>query len=1328
MAGPTASLRDTFDDGTIDTAQWGTSGGVTESGGVAVIPCTAAYPSLYSADSKDLTGSFFYAAITIPAFGTGTRQNGMQLLAGGNNNLEWYADGTYLFPIYKIAGVQTTLATLTYSPGTHRWWRIRHSGSTVYWDTSANGREWIQRASATTPITITALTAAFSSGYYGAESAADMTVDNVNVYPVTAYPLPIAVDLRLGASHVRSGAVGTSTQDSGGGVWSADKAAYDVTAVLDVQVDVTPTDWTPPQLMTLAGKYLAAGNQRSWVFYVNTNGTLEITWSPDGTFASALSATSTVAVGAANNSRKAVRCTLWGNTGIQREARFYTADTVAGTWTQLGATVTGATTSVFAGTADLTVGGGDGNAAVFASASTFTGKIHGFAMYSGIKELGGTRVAYADFTRLRPGVETFTDLDENEWAVEGSSVVVQEWTDVTVEPVYARSKIEIGRGRANETSQADPSRCGFELADRGGDFSPRNPAGAHYGRIGRNTPARVSLDGSVVALLLHRAVHDYAFTRDSAGLSITGDIDLRVDVALTSWSGLPTVLCAKYVSPTAHSWNFALTTGGFLALVWSADGTTDLTATSTVAVPLPHHGRKAVRATLDVNNGAAGKTVTFYTAEDMDSSWTQLGDAVTTSGTTSIFNGSDEVRLLGYDAAYTGGAHAILYEAEIRNGIGGSLAGSPAFTSAAAGAASVTDGQGNVWDLAGSSEVADRDWRFCGEVSSWPVERDTSGRDVWVAVDAGGVLRRLGQGASPVSSTMYRGLTSRPEVVEYWPCEDSDGATSIASGLAGRLRMAVSGAPSFASSSVFACSKPLPTLGESTWFGRVVDYANPNFQHQWWFLLAVPSGGVSANCIVARTICIAGTAVRWELSVSTAGGLRLQAFNDVVGAGSSILDTGFVAFAVNGELLRVSVGLDQDGADIDYFMHTLEVGASSGLAWTGTLAGNVLGRVTSIEVNPGRVLTDTVVGHVSVHDEIISLFDLGDELGAYAGEAAGGRVLRLCAENGVEAAVVGGVADTAAMGSQLPKTLVELLRECETADGGILYEPREFLGLSYRTRLSMCAQEVLAGAAAVELDYGAADLSEFRPVDDDRATRNDVTASRAGGASARAVEESGPLSVLPPPDGVGVYDEDVAVNVETDDQLPDQAGWRRHLGTADEARHPAVRVNLARAPFTASAVSTAAVRALDVGGLVTVTDPPADLPPDDIRQVAQGFSETLDAFEHSITVNCAPASPWEGVGVYDAAGTRYSPDGSHLGADATSGATSITVTTPTGPVWDDADQPYDLMVGGERVTVTAVSGATSPQTLTVTRSVNGVVRGHSEGEEVRLFQPAYYGF
>ena len=77
-----------------------------------------------------------------------------------------------------------------------------------------------------------------------------------------------------------------------------------------------------------------------------------------------------------------------------------------------------------------------------------------------------------------------------------------------------------------------------------------------------------------------------------------------------------------------------------------------------------------------------------------------------------------------------------------------------------------------------------------------------------------------------------------------------------------------------------------------------------------------------------------------------------------------------------------------------------------------------------------------------------------------------------------------------------------------------------------------------------------------------------------------------------------------------------------------------------------------------------------------------------------------------------------------------SAATTLYVATsnPATPLWTTTagDFPLDIAVDGERITVTNITGSSSPQTFTVTRSVNGVVKSHSSGADVRLWTPPVY--
>lgn len=59
----------------------------------------------------------------------------------------WYQQGI-LSAYQEVNENPTAVATLTYSPTTHAYWRIRESAGTVYWDTSSNGTTWTTQGTA----------------------------------------------------------------------------------------------------------------------------------------------------------------------------------------------------------------------------------------------------------------------------------------------------------------------------------------------------------------------------------------------------------------------------------------------------------------------------------------------------------------------------------------------------------------------------------------------------------------------------------------------------------------------------------------------------------------------------------------------------------------------------------------------------------------------------------------------------------------------------------------------------------------------------------------------------------------------------------------------------------------------------------------------------------------------------------------------------------------------------------------------------------------------------------------------------------------------------
>jgi len=891
------------------------------------------------------------------------------------------------------------------------------------------------------------------------------------------------------------------------------------------------------------------------------------------------------------------------------------------------------------------------------------------------------------------------------------------WTDVTSYLTMGTGAVTIGRGHPDESTTTSPSTTQATFNNRDARFSGKNPAGPYYGQLGRNVPLRLSVPEGASYLRSDTDQASYASCPDSAGVSITGDTEIQLDITLSSWRQA-TILAAKFGNSGQFSWLLSLQGNGTLFFSSSPDGAAQVTAASTVSIPNPPGGTALRRCAVKVTLAVATGTVTFWTAPDIGGTWTQLGAAVV-SGATSVFDSTAPVTA-GWTVStslaapgYQGKIHAF----RLLSGIGGTVKASPDFTTQTPGATSFTDAQSNTWTVAGTAEISNRKYRLHAECSAWPQKWDPTGTSVTVAVTAGGLLRRLTQGSSPLSSALYRayvrlGGTVAP--VAYWPCEDGSNAARLASALGGQA-MSFTGAPSLAGFSGFACSNPIPLLSGSTWTAAVPAYSGGT-DAILRFLMAVPSTGAPDMSVVAR-MYLTGTIRRADLLYHTGGALQMLCYD---GSGGVLEDTGSVAFGVNGKLMRVGLELRRNGTGTDCNIETLTVGAAAAVnSTTLTLASSTAGMCTMIVFNPAAgVITDTAIGHVSLQSTWDTLFDLSGALAAWQGEAAGNRFRRLCGEEGITFRGIGDLGDTTAMGPQATAHLTALLQECADADRGIEFEPRQVLGLGYRTRVSMLNQ-----APAVTLAYTqlAADLL---PTEDDQFVFNDITATQASGSFSQQVLATGPLSVQAPPAGIGRYDTSVTVNLAGDSGLDDVAGWILHMSTVNEPRYPAVNVDLATTLVTGLFYD---LQEADLGDRIVITGTPAWLPPDGIDELIQGIAESLYVKVFTLAWACVPRSPWAVSFADDPVYGRADTDGSALHAGITSAATSMTVDTTAGfPLWTTAaaDFPFDVAVGGERITVTNITGSSSPQAFTVTRSVNGVVKAHSAGEDIRLFFPA----
>jgi hypothetical protein len=157
------------------------------------------------------------------------------------------------------------------------------------------------------------------------------------------------------------------------------------------------------------------------------------------------------------------------------------------------------------------------------------------------------------------------------------------------------------------------------------------------------------------------------------GSNITGDLDIRVKLKSPDWSNGTQTVASKFGASGNRSFRFQLNSAGNLIFDWSTDGTNlQSAANSNTPVPFADNATGWVRVVLDVDNGAGGHDIKFYTSAD-GITWTQLGATVTrATGATTVFASTFSYELGARTSTaepLVGGAR--LNEAQIRDGIDG---------------------------------------------------------------------------------------------------------------------------------------------------------------------------------------------------------------------------------------------------------------------------------------------------------------------------------------------------------------------------------------------------------------------------------------------------------------------------------------------------------------------------------------------------------------------------------------------------------------------------------------------------------------------------------
>jgi len=921
-----------------------------------------------------------------------------------------------------------------------------------------------------------------------------------------------------------------------------------------------------------------------------------------------------------------------------------------------------------------------------------------------------------------------------------------------------RQTVQASWGLPDEGEGITPAKCGAQLdnADRDDLVRPYSPDDARstlYGRIGRNTPGRVAL----AAGLNSGTMSDTADAFGRTSVDTWGSTDTGEAWSLTGLGG--TVSNADFdvaggfgtqSVPVADAYRYAYLNGVSVRDVNIA--VTFKVAQATGASLYPANilirgdsDLAYIRGRVEVTTTNTVKVLIVARGNVV-----QLGEAtvagLTHTGTgqplrVRLFAAGNRIQMRVWIAANT---EPDTWDLTVTDTTEAPQTGWIGLRSGRAVGNSNTSPvvfSYDNWESTTYLPIAD------GAVSSWAPDRNPTEGDAWTDIEITGPSQRINSSKSVISAirgSLKAELASngQSEPEGYWPLEDGENTLTTES-LVDRtpgfsVYQAVStvapGIVKFGEGTSPPGSAPIIDLSGGGSL-RVILPDNDSFSDIWtldWvatFPLNGQDGSVPGSMLTLITdspglgYITTDAGPTWRMFYAPSEGAANT------GRAIASAPPGFPAAPLptpydDGQPHHYRLAAEQNGGDVEITLYydDFQVGVAADFSDDGNPT-TTIGRIKEIRINDANPEGGSMMPSIG---QIVLWYstpsDTHEMVFGYDGERATTRFLRLLDEHNIVGAVAGDT-DSPMMGPQYPATLPELLDFIRATDGGMIYDGRAWNGLEMRPGRTLFNQ-----TAALELTFGEdGNVAEAKPVTDDLGIANDFTATGLGLGEAHAERSSGPLNVNDPiddPEGISRKPGQVDGNPVDRDAMMGLATWGLHKGTWPGARYPQVVVDLTKHPELIPAVM-----ALRPGDLITIEGLDVDL----VELIVLGGAHDIEYYHHVVTLNCAPAGPYR-VGLVSGTGMRVSSGTSSLATDFNAGvATSMSVAV-TGALWKTSGTvPFHIRVGGVVLNVTAISGASSPQTFTVDATpVNGVSRlieadGPAALTRVNLADPAYVG-
>jgi hypothetical protein len=596
-----------------------------------------------------------------------------------------------------------------------------------------------------------------------------------------------------------------------------------------------------------------------------------------------------------------------------------------------------------------------------------------------------------------------------------------------------------------------------------------------------------------------------------------------------------------------------------------------------------------------------------------------------------------------------------------------------------------------------------------GNIPAFPVKWDPTADTSYSPIEITGILRRLGQDEEALRSPMYKQISGYTNLVGYWPIEDGARAGQLANVVAGGKPGSVTGMTlggqgpnGAAAAATFTNGDPTSKIsgifrGASTTAGWQISWSMK--------LSALPAAGL-------RQMIAWSTSSGFSWAVNLDSGIyNLRVLN---AAGTTVLNSN-VGFTGTGEpdvWTTFRMKATQSGGNIAYEFAWFAQEQETPWGVSGSFTGTV-GALRNWTANGNSAMQGAAACHLfgvtSGTDDLLS-FAARRAFDGYVGELAADRIARLCDEEGVPVAVEPG--DSKPMGRQPIGGLLFLLRQCEAADFGILYEAGAAVG--YRPSAGRYNRDVHM-VLEIAPDGDIADPAP-EPTDDDQRISNEWTVSRTDGSEATYRNEAHILKS-------GRRAKPATINIATDGPLRNHAAWRVHLGVWGEYRWPQITLVFSDRPDL-----LIAWLGRPFAPRITISGIPDQGPIGaDADLIVEGWRQDITTTSWVVTLNCSPAKPWDVVvkGVTRKATARCTTASTLPAATGSGVSLTLQVDNPKN-VWSQTATGYQIDTGGEVFTVTAMgapsgSAPTITQVATVTRAVNGITVAHAIGQPVQLY-------